>query len=1280
MQDGDGAVAAVQRIGRRVRYDAPGFAGTIGAFLREHLGDEGRSTSLAGREADIKALNAWLTDETAADRLLIAAPAGRGKSALLAHWIAQLSSDWSVVFVAAGGSRRTTHPAVFCHGLAARIADALGDADLRLAPPGDAVAHYRKEIRRLLLTFNPAVHDRIVVVVDGLDEIDRGHIVRDLFPDAPPPGLRFLVSASLTHETPTADAWRQRLNWPEDRRSHDLPPLDATAIAATPDTVDDVARLTSGEPFLINLYAGGDDERDVAQAGDLAAMAPGLNGFFDRWFADRRRPRGRDWPPNRAFLTTAALIGQAKAPLSDGALSALLGASGEIGPMSVDDLLTPLRPFLAEDDIAFTHPRLADFFGGCRRLSPDRLRHLDDEIVASARQAYLRWGDEALESTSNGDVTADHAHLLDHYLDHLIEAQASVADLMRLTSNGWRRARLAQDHGERDFAFDVECIRRHIAGRPDSAAATGLPNHVSAQMRCALISSSIGSLGTEIRPAVIRRAVETSQITIGGALDLISYMESNRSRIYALIDVAALADAALADEVLEAARDYGGSYGWSHALAELAAKLPAERRGPMVQQALNLALAITDPEDRANAIAALAPHIPAEQRDAALREAIKATTNIETGKFAFLALAALAPVLPPDLLEPARSAARGIGDDFCRTRALAKLAPYAPPPTRHTALREALQTARDVKAPDLRALALARPAPDLMLDALQAVREIGGTHKDTEALALMAPHAAEDRREALLREAFEAARDEHYDFMKGPALAALAPHLPPDLLPPAVDMARELRDDRSRCEALAALAARLPDDDRVAMLREALAAAREVDVDYERSLTLADLAPYLPSQLVGEALASARGIYDDYASAKALARLVKHVGAGQREEVLRLALNAARGDGSAFMPRSLLAALAPHLSDSAYNALLAQTLASTERISGDDWRSEALAELAPQVSPELLPRAVAIARDMADEPSRLDALSALAAHMPASERYPILQQAIAVASNVGRDAWAARWLADLAPNLPTDLLQQALATARGLADMPPRVKALTALATHLPEAERYAVLREALDAARGADPESASARALAMLAPVLPEALLPEALDAALAISSDDARSAALTTLAPRIPAEERDAVLDRALTAARAIEWEYQKTETLTALAPLLPVKCLQQALEAARSIEAPAYRSEALTGLARHVTPERRDAILAAALAAARDVEASGARAGALAALAPLLEVAERTPVLQEILSLAPRMKRPSLIELLTRLLTDDRLGFDDAARLAFAEDVAEVSRWWP
>jgi hypothetical protein len=60
------------------------------AFLDEYLVSETGEVAFGGRDGELRYLDDWLFDPKAASRMLVAAPAGRGKSALLVHWMESL--------------------------------------------------------------------------------------------------------------------------------------------------------------------------------------------------------------------------------------------------------------------------------------------------------------------------------------------------------------------------------------------------------------------------------------------------------------------------------------------------------------------------------------------------------------------------------------------------------------------------------------------------------------------------------------------------------------------------------------------------------------------------------------------------------------------------------------------------------------------------------------------------------------------------------------------------------------------------------------------------------------------------------------------------------------------------------------------------------------------------------------------------------------------------------------------------------------------------------------
>lgn len=78
----------IERLLEVVPGSPRGYWSKLKDFLGFYLGTDEQPKAFGGRDADIARLNQWLFDLSAADRLLLVAPAGRGKSALLVHWAA----------------------------------------------------------------------------------------------------------------------------------------------------------------------------------------------------------------------------------------------------------------------------------------------------------------------------------------------------------------------------------------------------------------------------------------------------------------------------------------------------------------------------------------------------------------------------------------------------------------------------------------------------------------------------------------------------------------------------------------------------------------------------------------------------------------------------------------------------------------------------------------------------------------------------------------------------------------------------------------------------------------------------------------------------------------------------------------------------------------------------------------------------------------------------------------------------------------------------------------
>jgi hypothetical protein len=149
-----------------------------------------------------------------------------------------------------------------------------------------------------------------------------------------------------------------------------------------------------------------------------------------------------------------------------------------------------------------------------------------------------------------------------------------------------------------------------------------------------------------------------------------------------------------------------------------------------------------------------------------------------------------------------------------------------------------------------------------------------------------------------------------------------------------------------------------------------------------------------------------------------------------------------------------------------------------------------------------------------DEEYRGRVLAALLPQLPPD----LLFEALAIARTITDQEYRAQILATLAPQLPPDLLPEALIAARTIKDERYRAKSMVALAPLLPEPERGGVLAEALAAARAIDYEGYRAEVLAALAPQLPSELLPDTLTATRAIKDEEYRAQVLAALPLQLP------------------------------------------------------------------------------------------------------------------------------------------------------------------
>lgn len=170
------------------------YVGRIENFLSEYLGTAKAPVPFSGREKDLTALDAWLEDSAAPPYFMMAAPAGRGKSALLVRWTRQVlaRANIALVFVPISIRFRTNLSSVTFAALAARLARLHGDKITDT--PSTSVETWRGPVTEYLRRPLPS-GEKLLVVLDGLDEAAGWEAGPDLFPLPPPDHVRVIVSA-----------------------------------------------------------------------------------------------------------------------------------------------------------------------------------------------------------------------------------------------------------------------------------------------------------------------------------------------------------------------------------------------------------------------------------------------------------------------------------------------------------------------------------------------------------------------------------------------------------------------------------------------------------------------------------------------------------------------------------------------------------------------------------------------------------------------------------------------------------------------------------------------------------------------------------------------------------------------------------------------------------------------------------------------------------------------------------------------------------------------------
>jgi hypothetical protein len=1162
-----------------------------------------------GREWLVAEVDAFLAAE---DRgyFILEAPAGVGKTAFLAHLAAHRGYIHHFVELARG-------PDGLAAGLKSLAAQLVRASELvpyiaeEVLPPAagsrpDFFAHLLKRASDRLTS----ERQRLVIVVDALDEAAApvGHNTLGL-PEVLPRGVFFIVSQRPVPVRLDTDAPVRvfPLAAEHERNLADMRRFLSQAVAAEP--VATAVRASNYDPAavvaaLLERSAGVwiylhyvllDIGREQSEPLDLDVLPDGIWDYYARFWRRWRDERREAWfAVHLPLLATLSVI-------QEDASSDLLGALADLNKDPSRDALLDedWRPFLAvsEGDEARYRPYHAsfrEFLEG--RLDREGRRAMDRalarELAAAHREAHTRIADRYLSRWGG----------LEAGLPELSE------DSVRLLDGGYGfrhlTAHLAESgrHEELDRLLQVESVDGSAWRNTWFAAhdATGdLSDYLADLTRAWRVAEthsnrelSLGSAPGLCREA--RFALMTSSVNaLAGSIP--------PPILVALVRMGAWSPA----KGLAYARQVPNEGARADALAGLAPLVP-----PELQPELLGAAEALDEEDRGSALADLVEHLPGSL----LSRAARALDTISTWSRA---------------TATARLAAR-LGRDRRWDEALAVLS----------------------ACPEAYGDAIAAMGGDLPPDRLEEVLKLAPTSlapaEHVRALLVLRSVADAEQAGAVLR-TIVAALPSLAEHELVHVLADIAPEIQGAGMREAVRHAKRVQLPWARARSLALLAARLPDGEREAVVLEALAAARAIDLHPARpdagwglsegpeyglfqradalGSLLAVLADDVREQVREEAVEEARSAFDaaleavrqgswSYTTASSSASMPSSrgswVGAAplllarrlpptDAEELVETTLAAAAAIAHARSRVSVLVELLPHVPEARREEVLMEAERAAGRIRNPEERCRTMLPLLADVDaparPRLVEAVMACLRQVDRASTRLWLLGEVARFAEPELLGAAVRDELAHSQKL--PALPADYLESLAPHLPPDVLGDVLAVARVIDDRPARNRAIAELAPYLevPQPEL------AVSSADGSGDERSRRVILGRLARrFAAEGDLQQALRVADALPDPanvwpSERATVLEQIALTLATSDPAGALE----SVRRISRDDDREHTLVALLPELPDASLDEAEAIAAQFADPGPHSFAVFALARRLDElGRRDQAIASARSA--------------------------------------------------------------------------------
>lgn len=365
-------------------------------------------------------------------------------------------------------------------------------------------------------------------------------------------------------------------------------------------------------------------------------------------------------------------------------------------------------------------------------------------------------------------------------------------------------------------------------------------------------------------------------------------------------------------------------------LTALAQSMPQELRPRLRQDALDAINTIETEEDTAEALIAFAPHLDyASEKDtfpAILAKALTITVGITRRHIRARVLVAIAPHLPTDLQGEALAAVHSLSNEQDRAMLLSELAPNLPP----NMLVASLAVAHTMVTQDARVhalTALAHYVPEsareqTIQDALAAASNLPHYLERVSALVDLIDLLSDDLMETALANALDSARSIENENAQARALNQLGTYLPEYLLEQALDIALDIENPNQRMNAIIGIIGNLTSEERLQEAREnLLGCAKSIHLEFKQARALVTILPHLSREMFEEVERIADYFFDAFDRVSVYLAIAQNSPHESRPPLIVKAWTGLHRIEDGYDRASMIAALAPFLPERAQKDL-----------------------------------------------------------------------------------------------------------------------------------------------------------------------------------------------------------------------------------------------------------------------------------------------------------------------------------------------------------------------